>query len=95
MKQIIKLILSPIILLISLVQCTATFIIHLTAWLLSTISLITFITSIFVFFNDGVKDGLMVLLFSWFISPFGLPAIAQFLVDKTNSIKNALIKCYS
>ena len=90
MKLFLRLLLSPVVLLISLFELIAAFTLRTTSWMLNIVAVAVFVTSIFLFFNDGWKPGLSALVLSWLLSPFGIPYIAQLVVTKTVSFKERL-----
>jgi cytochrome c biogenesis protein CcdA len=63
------------------------FIIGIASWILSIVATIFFIVAIFVFFAEGIKAGISILIIAWLISPYGIPQLAQWIVDKTVDIK--------
>ena len=87
LKFLLRVFLSPFMLVLTLIQLILTFIIGLASWLLSIAATIFFIVAIFVFFSEGIKAGISILIIAWLISPYGVPLFAQWIVDKTVDIK--------
>ena len=87
LKFLLRVFLSPFMLVLTLIQLILTFIIGLASWLLSIAATILFIVAIFVFFSEGIKAGISILIIAWLISPYGVPLFAQWIVDKTVDIK--------
>ena len=91
LKFIVKIILSPVILSLTIIEHFAEFLINTATLVLSIISFVCFITAIFAYFNDGARAGITISVLSWLLSPFGIPAIAQFIIQLVSVIKNKLI----
>ena len=94
-KHILKIFLSPFIIALTVFEFIASFVIRGASLVLNIISIVVFITAVFLFFNDGWKSGLTAMIFAWLISPLGIPLVAQFIVDKTVTVKNCIKQLYT
>lgn len=90
MKTIIKIILSPFFLLISLVCKFASFIVGLASGLLGIVALVLAVLSVFLFITEGLKMGVLALIVAFAVSPFGIPLIAQFTIEMLLSFKDSI-----
>jgi len=98
MKIILKIILMPISLILSLIVNVSSFLVSMIGGLLNVISFILFLCALLLFgmalFDKVHNDywgGLFVLIAAFIISPYGLPKLAAVLVVKLDDL-NDLIK---
>lgn len=89
-KFLLKILLSPVFLIITLIYWFATFLIGIASMILNILATVLVITGVFVIFNDGLKDGLFVLFVAWAVSPYGIPMFAQFVAEAMLAAKNGL-----
>ena len=90
MKTILKIILSPVFLLISLVCKFASFIVGLASGILGIVALVLAVLSVFLFITEGIKMGVLALIVAFAVSPFGIPLIAQFTIETLLSFKDSI-----
>lgn len=94
LKLIIRIILSPFMLLITLMRITASFLVRTASWILGIISLAVLAVSVFWFATEGTKEGMTALVFAVLLSPIGLPMIAQLLIESTKAIQTFIRRIY-
>ena len=87
MKLLLKILMSPFMLLIMAVQALASFIAGIASGVLGIISLAVLAVSAFWFVTEGFRAGMTALVFAVIISPVGLPMFAQFLIEITKSLR--------
>ena len=90
MKTILKIILSPFFLLISLVCKFASFIVGLASGILGIVALVLAVLSVFLFITEGIKMGVLALIVALAVSPFGIPLVAQFTIEMLLSFKDSI-----
>lgn len=90
MKIILKLLLAPFFILVSLTCRFASFIVGIASGILGIIALVLFALSVFLFITEGIKLGMLALIVAWAISPIGIPLIAQFMLEMLMSAKDFL-----
>ena len=86
-KLFIRIVLSPIFLIISLIQTAASFLIGAASWILGIISFVVLAVSIFWFATEGIRAGMTALVLAVLLSPIGIPMVAQFIVEMTKLLK--------
>ena len=89
-KKILKLLLCPVFLIVKIFYALASFLVGLTSAVFIIAALLLLILSVFLFITEGIKMGLLALAVAWAVSPFGLPLIAQFVLELLLSVKNSL-----
>lgn len=91
MRIILKILTAPFILLLSLVLWVLTLLHTLAAGVLSILALIAVACGLFACSIGGdPASGIRVLIVAALISPFGLPALAEWLILKLGDLKYAL-----
>lgn len=94
MKLIGKIFALPFILVLTLLVAVLGFLLALSGVLLSAASFILGILGVLAFVMDyGAGVGIPALVFSFLLSPFGLPAVAEWIVDKLDDL-NYSLKCF-
>ena len=91
MRIILKILATPFVLLLSLVLGVLTLLHTLTTGVLSILSLIAAACGLFACTIGGDQaSGIRVLIVAALISPFGLPALSEWLILKLGDLKYAL-----
>ncbi|MBR5022577.1 MAG: hypothetical protein IKY18_05205 [Oscillospiraceae bacterium] len=91
MRIILKILATPFVLLLSLVLGVLTFLHTLTTGVLSILALIAAACGLFACTIGGdPASGIRVLIVAALISPFGLPAVSEWLILKLGDLKYAL-----
>ena len=91
MRIILKILTAPFVLLLSLVLWVLTLLHTLTTGVLSILAVITAACGLFACTIGGdPASGIRVLIVAALISPFGLPALSEWLILKLGDLKYAL-----
>ena len=91
MRIILKILAAPFVLLLSLVLGVLTLLHTLTTGILSIIALIAAACGLFACTIGGdLASGIRVLIVAALLSPFGLPALSEWLILKMGDLKYAL-----
>lgn len=91
MRIILKILAAPFVLLLSLVLVVLTLLHTLTTGVLSILALIAAACGLFACTIGGdLASGIRVLIVAALISPFGLPALSEWLILKLGDLKYAL-----
>ena len=91
MRIILKILTAPFVLLLSLVLGVLTLLHTLTTGVLSILALIAAACGLFACTIGGdPASGIRVLIVAALISPFGLPALSEWLILKLGDLKYAL-----
>ena len=91
MRIILKILVAPFVLLLSLVLGVLTLLHTLTTGVLSILAVITAACGLFACTIGGdPASGIRVLIVAALISPFGLPALSEWLILKLGDLKYAL-----
>lgn len=91
MRIILKILAAPFVLLLSLVLGVMTLLHSLAAGVLSILALISVACGLFACTIGGdLASGIRVLIVAALISPFGLPALSEWLILKRGDLKYAL-----
>ena len=96
MRWALKIILFPIILLLSILIAFLKFIIKVSGMILGIISFLVFIGAVACFVQKEMATGMVALLLAFLISPYGLPKIvltAYLEVAKDTSAKIGRASC--
>ena len=91
MRVVLKILLFPVTLVLSLVVAACRLACQLSGMVLGMLALVIFITGLgtMVLLGD-VKEGLGILGLAFLVSPFGVPLIATFLVELLGVVNEAL-----
>lgn len=90
LKLLVKILLAPIILLLTLSVWLCTFIVYVSGLLLGFISMAAAMLAIAVLVTYSPKNGFILLLIAFIISPLGLPKLAFWLLGKVQTLKFAI-----
>ena len=91
MRIILKIFTAPFVLLLSLLLAMLTLLHSLAAGVLSILALIAAACGVFACTIGGdLASGIRVLIVAALISPFGLPALSEWLILKLEDLKYAL-----
>ena len=91
MRIILKIFAAPFVLLLSLVLTVLTLLHSMAAGVLSVLALIAAACGLFACTIGGdLASGIRVLIVAALISPFGLPALSEWLILKLGDLKYAL-----
>lgn len=94
MRFILKIFAAPFVLALSLAVGVLSFVFSLASWAFSILSLICAVTALFAWFVGGDAFwGVRGLIIAFCVSPFGLPAVAEWLIGKLDGL-NYSLKCF-
>lgn len=85
-----KIIAAPLVVILTIAVAVFTFLFCWASTLLEIVSGIGVLLSIVLFFIGQILGGCVFLLLSLLISPLGLPAIADWLIDKVDALNYSL-----
>jgi hypothetical protein len=92
MRVIVKILLFPVVLLLTIFVAVCRFLCHFSTILLSIAAFLLFLFALgtMILLKD-VRGGIEMMVFAFLISPFGIPLFASWLVGKVDDL-NSLIK---
>ena len=91
MRLILKILLFPVVLVLTIFVAICRFLCTFSTVLLSIIAFILFALAFatMIFLHD-MPNGLKVLVLAWLISPFGIPLFTSWLVEKVDDLNGKL-----
>lgn len=94
MRMILKILAAPFVLALTLAVAVLAFITCLASWALNILCLICGVCGVFELFIGGnTSGGITALVLSFIVSPFGLPALAEWMIVKLDDL-NYSLKCF-
>jgi uncharacterized membrane protein YjjP (DUF1212 family) len=90
MRWALKIILFPIILILSILIAFLKFIIKVSGMILGIISFLVFIGAVACFIQKDMATGMVALLLAFLISPYGLPKITLWITAYLEVAKDTL-----
>ncbi len=91
---ILKILAAPFVVLLTLVVAVLGFMHSLASWLFGMLSLLCAVCGIFEWFvRRDASTGIYALIVAFVFSPFGLPAVAEWLIDRLDGL-NYSLKCF-
>ena len=94
MRIILKIIAAPFVLALTLAVAVLSFVFSLASWAFSVLSLLFAACALFSIFIEGdTAWGIQGLVIAFCVSPFGLPAVAEWLICKLDGL-NYSLKCF-
>ena len=87
MRIILKLLAAPFVLALTLLVAVLNF--AFSSWVFCTLSFLCLIGALFALLT-GDRWGIQGLVIAFAVSPFGLPAVAEWLIDKLDSLNYSL-----
>ena len=90
LKFVLRVLLAPFFFLVTIVCRFASFIVGLASGLLGIVALVLAVLSVFLFITDGFKMGILALIAAIAVSPFGVPLLAQLVLEFLLSVKNSI-----
>lgn len=91
MKLLLKIIAAPVIVALTLFVWICSAVLYCSAYLLGIAGSLLGLLAILVIVLDSVKNGLMLLLFAYLISPLGLPMAAAWLLARVQDLRYAIM----
>ena len=89
-KFILKILLSPIVLIVTVFELLSKLVLNTATIILNILSIVFLITAVFIFFHDGWKESIFAFALAWLASPFGLPAVAYLLIDTIEVFRSGI-----
>ena len=90
MRIILKLFAAPFVLALTLLVAALSFCVSLATWAFGVLSSICAICGLFNLFQGNGSQGIYWLVVAFIVSPFGLPAVAGWLVCKLDDLNYSL-----
>jgi hypothetical protein len=90
MRIVLKILAAPAMLLLTLAVAFCTFILMVTGVIFWILSGLVFIVAVVLLFTHQAAGGIAFLVIAFLISPYGLPALAAWIVGKLDGVKYAL-----
>lgn len=91
MRIIFKILAAPFVLVLTLLVAVLSFLLSLSAGLLSILaSVLGLLSVLMLFVEKDISTGIARLLMAFAISPFGLPALAGWLLAKLDELNGSL-----
>ena len=91
MKLLLKIIAAPVIVALTLFVWICSAVLYCSAYVLGLAGSLLGLLAILVIVLDSVKNGLMLLLFAYLISPLGLPMAAAWLLARVQDLRYAIM----
>lgn len=91
MRLILKILLFPVVLVLTIFIAICRFLCTFSTVLLSIIAFLIFAFAVatMIFLHD-VPNGLKVLVLAWLLSPYGIPLFASWLVEKVDVLNGRI-----
>lgn len=90
MRIIFKILAAPFVLVLTLLVAVLSFLLSLSAGLLSILASVLGLSVLMLFVEKDIPTGIVGLLMAFAISPFGLPALAGWLLAKLDELNSSL-----
>ena len=85
-----KIILLPVVGVLSLFTAFATFVLALSGVLLGIASVFVFLMALLMLATSNILGGIVFLFLAFLISPFGLPSLAGWLIERIADLNDVL-----
>lgn len=93
LKILLKIIAMPFVLMLTILVAVMMFFFQLSGWIFVLISSILGLGGAALLFTGDTYGGIGVLVMAFLISPYGLPAVAEWIAELLDSL-NASLKCF-
>ena len=87
MKILLRILLAPVFLLLTVIIWIATKIVELSAVVLNFIAIATALGAICIIIDGRTASGVAGLVAAFFLTPFGLPLLAMLILEGVKSVK--------
>ena len=87
LKLILKIMIAPVILLLTLAIWICVGMVYVSGLVLSLVSMVFVLLGVGVLMTYSPQNGLILLVIAFLISPFGLPKLAFWLLGKVQDLK--------
>ena len=92
MKLLLKIIVAPVIVALTLFVWICSAVLYCSAYVLGLAGSLLGLLAILVIVLDSVKNGLILLLVAYLISPLGLPMAAAWLLARVQDLRYAIME---
>lgn len=94
MRIILKIVAAPFMLALTLIVAVLSFSVSVASWVAGVLSLVFAVGGLFeLFIQSHTPWGITCLAMAFLLSPFGLPAVAEWLICKLDGL-NYSLKCF-
>lgn len=90
LKLILKIVVAPVVLLLTLAIWICVGLVYVSGLVLGLLSTVIALLGVAVLVTYSPQNGLILLVIAFFISPFGLPKLAVWLLGKVQDLKFAV-----
>ena len=90
LKLLLKIVVAPVILVLTLFVWICVGIVYISGLVLGLISMVIALLGVAVLITYSLKNGIILLVMAFLISPFGLPMAAIWLLGKVQDLKFAI-----
>ena len=90
LKLILKIVIAPVILLLTLALWICVGLVYVSGLVLSLASMVFVLLGVAVLVTYSPQNGLILLVIAFLLSPFGLPKLAFWLLGKVQDLKFAI-----
>ena len=90
MRIILKILAAPFIVILTILWAVLVFVFCWAETILQYVSGLVGVIAILLFFMGQTTGGIVFIIIAFLISPVGIPAIANWLIDKLDDINDAL-----
>ena len=87
MKIILKILFAPIIVVLTVVTWFLTFLVQASGTILGIVSALLVVLGIAVMILDNTKNGIIVIVIAFLVSPYGIPLLAAKLVGQLHRLR--------
>ena len=90
MKMLLKILAAPLALALTIIVAFCGFILSVTGVIFWLLSVLVFAGAVLLFISQQTAGGIAFLAIAFLVSPYGLPALAAWLVGKLEGVKYSL-----
>lgn len=90
MRLILKILAAPLVAVLAIVTLLFAFLLNLSSVVFGITGTLLGICGVIVIFTTSVKNGIIVLVIAFLVSPFGLPMLAAWLLGKLQRLRYAI-----
>ena len=90
LKLLLKIVVAPVILVLTLFVWICVGIVYISGLVLGLISMVIALLGVAVLLTCSLQNGIILLVMAFLISPFGLPLVAIWLLGKVQDLKFAI-----
>lgn len=90
MRFVLKILFAPVIAVLAVIVWFFAFILNLSAVVFGIARTVFGILGAIILFTESVKNGIIVLVIAFLVSPFGLPMLAAWLLGRLQQFRYAI-----